>query len=242
MPQNPAPFSLYLSYQSHRVYLKRYSLIPMGAYEATIWSASVIVSHRNGGRNDIPISSLRRSVQVRGRRLEARLHGLPHLQEATGRQTDSKDSAKKGVKRPREQIMDASAARLVTWAAGAVKDIGTNSIERVPERSKVNEFKYIIEEWEKQGIKVKEEGDHILRLIKDGQTIAIFKQTGVKIDNLLKEVETEWELITSLPDGKALILLSFLVGYLWKEDKLYEGIAAWIENENRAKENERGNR
>jgi len=51
-----------------------------------------------------------------------------------------------------------------------------------------------------------------------------------------------WELIKSLPDGKALILLSFLVGYLWKEDKLYEGIAAWIENENRAKENERGNR
>jgi len=51
-----------------------------------------------------------------------------------------------------------------------------------------------------------------------------------------------WELIKSLPNDKALILLSFLVGYLWKEDKFYEGIAAWIENENRAKENERGNR
>jgi len=66
--------------------------------------------------------------------------------------------------------------------------MGTNSIERVPERSKVNEFKYITEEWEKQGVKVKEEGDHILRLIKDGQTVAVFNQTGVKIDNLLKEV------------------------------------------------------
>jgi len=67
--------------------------------------------------------------------------------------------------------------------------VGTNSIERVPERSKVKEFKYITEEWEKQGVKVKEEGDHILRLIKDGQTIAVFNQTGVEIENILKEVE-----------------------------------------------------
>jgi len=49
-----------------------------------------------------------------------------------------------------------------------------------------------------------------------------------------------WELIKSLPDDKALVLLSFLVGYLWKEDKFYEGIAAWIENENRPKEKEGG--
>jgi len=49
-----------------------------------------------------------------------------------------------------------------------------------------------------------------------------------------------WQLIELLPNDKALVLLSFLVGYLWKEDKLYEGIAAWIENENRAKEKEGG--
>ena len=70
----------------------------------------------------------------------------------------------------------------------AIKGMGTDLARPIPERSKVNEFKYITEEWEKQGVKVKEEGDHILRLIKDGQTIAVFNQTGVKIDNLLKEV------------------------------------------------------
>jgi DNA recombination-dependent growth factor C len=48
---------------------------------------------------------------------------------------------------------------------------------------------YITEGWKEQGIEVKEEGDHILKLIKDGQVIARFNQTKVEIDNILKEIE-----------------------------------------------------
>jgi len=36
---------------------------------------------------------------------------------------------------------------------------------------------------------VREEGDHILELLKDGKVIARFSQTEVKVDNILKEVK-----------------------------------------------------
>ena len=42
--------------------------------------------------------------------------------------------------------------------------MGTNSIERVPERSKVKEFKYITEEWEKQGVRIEEEGLSLIHI------------------------------------------------------------------------------
>ena len=48
---------------------------------------------------------------------------------------------------------------------------------------------YITEEWKQQGLSLREEGDHILELLKDGKVIARFSQTGVKVDNILKEVE-----------------------------------------------------
>ena len=48
---------------------------------------------------------------------------------------------------------------------------------------------YITEEWKQQGIDIREEGDHILELLKDGKVIARFSQTGVKVDNILKEVK-----------------------------------------------------
>jgi hypothetical protein len=47
----------------------------------------------------------------------------------------------------------------------------------------------ITKEWREQGLSLKEEGDHILNLLKDGKVIARFSQTGVKIQNILKEIE-----------------------------------------------------
>jgi len=40
-----------------------------------------------------------------------------------------------------------------------------------------------------QGLSVRAPDDHILELLKDGKVIARFSQTGVTIDNILKEVE-----------------------------------------------------
>ena len=48
----------------------------------------------------------------------------------------------------------------------------------------------ITKEWKMQGVEVKENGDHILELRKDGKVIARFSQTGMTIDNILKEVES----------------------------------------------------
>jgi len=45
---------------------------------------------------------------------------------------------------------------------------------------------YITEEWKQQGIDIREEGDHILELLKDGKVIARFSQTGVTPENILK--------------------------------------------------------
>ena len=43
--------------------------------------------------------------------------------------------------------------------------------------------------WKQQGVELKEIGDHIVELYKDGQFIARFSQTGVHIDNILKEIQ-----------------------------------------------------
>jgi len=64
--------------------------------------------------------------------------------------------------------------------------VGTDPLRPVPERSNLNEFKYITEEWEKQGVRIEEEGDHILKLMKGNQVIAVFSQTGVQVENVLK--------------------------------------------------------
>jgi len=48
---------------------------------------------------------------------------------------------------------------------------------------------YISTEWKQQGFDVREEGDHILELRKDGKVVARFSQTGVELENVLKEVE-----------------------------------------------------
>jgi len=45
---------------------------------------------------------------------------------------------------------------------------------------------YTTEEWKKLGIDVREDGDHILELLKDGKVIARFSQTGVTPENILK--------------------------------------------------------
>jgi len=47
---------------------------------------------------------------------------------------------------------------------------------------------YITEEWRRQGIDVREVGDHILELRK-GDIVVRFSQTGVKVDNILKEIK-----------------------------------------------------
>ena len=53
----------------------------------------------------------------------------------------------------------------------------------------MNQEQYITEEWRQQGVELREDGDHILELRKDGKVIARFSQSGATIDNILKEVE-----------------------------------------------------
>jgi len=46
----------------------------------------------------------------------------------------------------------------------------------------------IAKEWTQQGIELKELDDHMLQLYIKGQLIATFSQTGVTMDNILKEI------------------------------------------------------
>ena len=48
---------------------------------------------------------------------------------------------------------------------------------------------YISKEFRKQGVSLREPDDHVLELVKDGQVIARYSQSGVKVDNILKEIE-----------------------------------------------------
>ena len=48
----------------------------------------------------------------------------------------------------------------------------------------------ITKEWRQQGVSLREPDDHVVELVKDGQVVARFSQTGVTIDNILKEVES----------------------------------------------------
>jgi len=43
--------------------------------------------------------------------------------------------------------------------------------------------------WREQGLSLRHEGNETLALVKDGQVIARFSQSGVTIENILKEVE-----------------------------------------------------
>ena len=45
---------------------------------------------------------------------------------------------------------------------------------------------YITEEWRQQGLRLQEEGDHILELRHQGKVIARFSQTGATVENILK--------------------------------------------------------
>lgn len=47
----------------------------------------------------------------------------------------------------------------------------------------------ITEEFKAQGVELREPDDHILELRKDGHLIARFSQSGVKVENILKEIE-----------------------------------------------------
>ena len=45
---------------------------------------------------------------------------------------------------------------------------------------------YISKEFRKQGVSLREPDDHVLELVKDGQVIARFSQTGATVENILK--------------------------------------------------------
>lgn len=53
----------------------------------------------------------------------------------------------------------------------------------------MNKQLIITPEWTQQGIELKEPDDHVLELYKDDILIARFSQTGVTIENILKEVK-----------------------------------------------------
>ena len=56
-----------------------------------------------------------------------------------------------------------------------------------PERREM--LQYITEQWGKQ-VELREIGDHLLELILEGQVVARFSQTGVKVENILKEIQS----------------------------------------------------
>ena len=47
----------------------------------------------------------------------------------------------------------------------------------------------IIEEFQTQGVELREPDDHILEILQDGQVIARCSQTGVQLENILKEIQ-----------------------------------------------------
>jgi len=47
----------------------------------------------------------------------------------------------------------------------------------------------ITKEWKEQGLELRHDGEQVLELLKDGQVIARYSQSGVTIENILKEVE-----------------------------------------------------
>jgi hypothetical protein len=47
----------------------------------------------------------------------------------------------------------------------------------------------ITKEWRLQGLKLREDGDHIVELREGNQVLARFSQTGVTVENLLKVTE-----------------------------------------------------
>ena len=53
----------------------------------------------------------------------------------------------------------------------------------------MNKQSIITPEWTQQGIELKEPDDHVLELYKNGRLLARFSQTGVTIENILKEVK-----------------------------------------------------
>ena len=53
----------------------------------------------------------------------------------------------------------------------------------------INHNQYITKEFKMQGVSLREPDDHVLELVKDGQVIARYSQSGVKVDNILKEIE-----------------------------------------------------
>jgi len=53
----------------------------------------------------------------------------------------------------------------------------------------LNQEQYITEQWREQGVEVRHDGNEVLELRKEGKVIARFSQTGVELDNILKEVE-----------------------------------------------------
>ena len=47
----------------------------------------------------------------------------------------------------------------------------------------------IIEEFQAQGVELREPDDHILEILQDGQVIVRCSQTGVQLENILKEIQ-----------------------------------------------------
>ncbi len=83
-------------------------------------------------------------------------------------------------------------SRLATWEAEEIlKKRGRGCLPAPSPGSKgmLSNTNFITKEWGAQGLSIKEDGDHVLELRKDGEVIARFSQSGVTVDNILKEVE-----------------------------------------------------
>jgi hypothetical protein len=101
--------------------------------------------------------------------------------------------AEKEARLQKESMVENSLSRPATWEAEEIQERkGWGWFPPAPaEEWKLNSNNNLItEEFRAQGLSVKEDGDHILELRKEGKVIARFSQTGVTLDNILKEVES----------------------------------------------------
>ena len=81
-----------------------------------------------------------------------------------------------------------STPRSVILGEGAINEMAEGETSAGSKGMNLN-TEYITPEFRAQGVELREPDDHVVELLKDGKLIARFSQTGVSIENILKEVE-----------------------------------------------------
>jgi len=84
-------------------------------------------------------------------------------------------------------MVQISIERLVVSAVEEIQEKKGRGCHKRPLPEEIRNLNNLItKEWREQGIELRENGDHILELLKEDKVIARFAQTGVNVENLLK--------------------------------------------------------